>query len=501
MQVLYKNVFMNSTFESKATTQNVSNIIQNVENSDNNINLNPTYQRGGKVWSDKRKSEFIISIFKGIIPSQFIFNLTDEGTNICIDGKQRILAMCGFKNNEFPFIHEIDDNNLEYVFFNKVNNATEEMKDKTRILTKQEKIQFNQTQTNTITYNQLSYNDQCDIFKRINNGESVNKDELLISKLHEKEGKLFKEFAEKCAHLFKKTNINRMKHTSLLTVLFVIFNEKELVIKSAIMTDKLLNDYLGKKDAKKKLNKMYNILKIIYSNDLLNHKDIKKIPPKNILINLLYNLMFIHEKVSKLDDNGFKQLRKGINYITENFKKDNTSINPNSAGKKIVEHMQQYIQDKLEEYLNNVKQSNKQSNKHDESFDNSSADNNSLVEESDNENKSKSVSASSFGDNNSEESDVANNSEESDVANNSEEELDEDDADASMQEFYMKKVKKDDGKGLTLKTIHGKKFKPWFNEKGYKDCPTTSQLKDFLIEKGFDYDEEKQKFAGIKILK
>ncbi|MBY6069528.1 DUF262 domain-containing protein [Leisingera aquaemixtae] len=67
------------------------------------IDLNPAFQRRN-VWTDTAKSNFIESILVGIpIPQILLSSRADKKNSyLVLDGKQRLLALKGFIENEFP---------------------------------------------------------------------------------------------------------------------------------------------------------------------------------------------------------------------------------------------------------------------------------------------------------------------------------------------------------------------------------------------------------------
>ena len=66
-----------------------------------NIDLNPRFQRR-EAWNDKRKSEFIESLFLGLPVPQLVLaeKPNHRGTYIVVDGKQRLLAIRRFGAND-----------------------------------------------------------------------------------------------------------------------------------------------------------------------------------------------------------------------------------------------------------------------------------------------------------------------------------------------------------------------------------------------------------------
>ena len=87
------------------------------------LNMSPYYQRSGKVWTHSKKQDLIDSIFNEIDLPKFYFHFypEEEGRKYdyaVIDGKQRILAIVAFLNDEirlkseFTFLDNINDVNI-----------------------------------------------------------------------------------------------------------------------------------------------------------------------------------------------------------------------------------------------------------------------------------------------------------------------------------------------------------------------------------------------------
>lgn len=75
------------------------------------LDLSPRYQRTGGIWKRKDNQLLMDSIFNEIDLPKFYFHLFPKGGNrsyqyAVIDGKQRILAIIAFYNNEYPLSKE-----------------------------------------------------------------------------------------------------------------------------------------------------------------------------------------------------------------------------------------------------------------------------------------------------------------------------------------------------------------------------------------------------------
>ena len=129
-------------------------------NKENQLNLNPDYQRG-IVWNNSKQSSLIESIIQGYYYPPIIFNLKD-GIYICVDGKQRITSVLKFLNNEITYTY----NDEEILFSN---------------FDRQSKEQFYTKNFQTCIYTNIDEETELEIFRRVQKGEPMNKIELLRS--------------------------------------------------------------------------------------------------------------------------------------------------------------------------------------------------------------------------------------------------------------------------------------------------------------------------------
>ena len=90
-------------FKSTSTDKSIRDMIRDIE--ENVIELNPKYQRKGTIWSLENKSDFIDSVYTGIVPSRILYNINKKHRYICIDGKQRITTLVEF--NYFVLLYQL----------------------------------------------------------------------------------------------------------------------------------------------------------------------------------------------------------------------------------------------------------------------------------------------------------------------------------------------------------------------------------------------------------
>ena len=161
--------------ESKQKHMDVSSIVfkANPPAGSNNtkITLNPPYQRNS-VWELEQKQGFIDSLLHGINSHHIIFNIDENGDCICMDGKQRITTLVEYCRNEFPVV--IDDINY---YYDKIPENKKD--DNTQILQLIDKKNFDRFPMSIDEYENLTYEDQVNIFHRIQMGKHLTRGELI----------------------------------------------------------------------------------------------------------------------------------------------------------------------------------------------------------------------------------------------------------------------------------------------------------------------------------
>jgi uncharacterized protein with ParB-like and HNH nuclease domain len=120
----------------------------------NQLNLNPDYQRE-VVWSEDKMEALIESIIHGYYVPPIILNLVNGKYN-CIDGKQRISSLYNFLNNKIYY--SINDQELIFDNFDE-----------------QSKQSFLNRAFQTCLYQELDYETEVEIFRRVQKGEPMTK--------------------------------------------------------------------------------------------------------------------------------------------------------------------------------------------------------------------------------------------------------------------------------------------------------------------------------------
>lgn len=283
-------------------------------------------------------SFFINSIIRGIIPNGLIFNKNYETNKICcIDGQQRLTSLIRFRNNDIPV--EIDS---------KINN------DYTgqsicRIMKPQEKARFESRNIPVTEYANLSYEDQIDIFNRIQNGMALKKGEIIASIFTTEDfSKIFMKFCDDNYYLVAKfTKKNRKEHVRYITHIFcTINNDKKKILENKQETEiiKKLDNYL---------TNTKNIMEVLFDDRLLSHIDFKNQINQNILLTFVIFIRDKH-KIIDLNDNHYAYLRYAFRMTI--IECDNKNIGTKKNSTIITDIFKKIYLDKkiLKEELKNI---------------------------------------------------------------------------------------------------------------------------------------------------
>ena len=308
-------------YSSISNFQSVSSILKDINDTER-INLNPAYQRD-IVWNSDKQSTFINSCIKGIVPMNIVFNLEEKTfRRICIDGKQRLTSLKLFVKNKIPV--EIDQENY---YYNNIPEDTEVLDPK--ILSELNKNKFDDLQIPVCTYKNLSYQDQIEIFWRLQNGVSTKLSEKFVASFKNEEDCItFNKLCEKQYEHIKKfaRNVNRKEHCLLIAELLFItkFDRIETGWNSKNITTNLLNIFKKSDAEKTKIFKRLELaIKYLFSQKLLNHDSISHRINKNKLYVIIYK---INKKFSSKWDNLTDDEYKKIRQVIIKLKKEPESI-------------------------------------------------------------------------------------------------------------------------------------------------------------------------------
>ncbi|ARF09827.1 protein of unknown function DUF262 [Indivirus ILV1] len=298
-------------FKSALENKSVSTIVTECNNGQ--IDLTARYQRD-IVWKEDQKSAFIDSVFKNIVPNNIILNLSRNNNKfICIDGKQRLTSLCEYMKNKYCFEWK-----NEFIYYDNVPSIYADDKNY-RHMTNSEKADFGFRSLPVVKYDDLSYEDQVDIFNRIQKGAKLTAGELIMSIFKTDKGcEAFRNFCDKQKDLVSKyviSNKERNGHVILISDLLYILESNN----NNIPTKKQRDDFLGDYSTQPKIHKLIESfepkLTIYFSKSLFNNQIFTKSIINN-MNNSIFLSIFIYCKelytIEELTDTQCIQLRNAI---------------------------------------------------------------------------------------------------------------------------------------------------------------------------------------------
>jgi hypothetical protein len=295
--------------------------------------LKPIYQRN-VVWGTKQYLKFIESIFFGIVPNPIVIDLnTKTNKKTCIDGKQRLTSISKFFINKIPYF-QVKDNKIILYWYSKIQNEDSVQKIleeiyqiknfDNKLITPQMKAWIEGGfQLSIVQYSNLDYNQQIDIFNRIQYGMSISRGSYLKSFIPD--AKLCEhivDMANKYIEYFGKyiKNENNEDHIKYMIEIFLMLEKNIVTIKSETVEYELKK--LTLKSFNKLVEKYDTLIKTMYEKELLNLNEIKQ---KKVVVKLL---LFAIDKLTlkEFDKQKMKNLIKNIyDEITEEKKQFKTS--------------------------------------------------------------------------------------------------------------------------------------------------------------------------------
>jgi len=324
---------MDSKYTSQNRTDSVINIITNVLNK--KIDANTDYQRD-IVWDDQLMSNFINSVIIGIVPNNLIFN-HKNGNNKVIDGKQRIHSLNKFYNNMIP-VEFISKGKKELLYYSQVPKKYQ-LNSKFRSMNTDERnLLFNNRYISIVVYEDLSYQDQIDIFNRIQHGKKLTDGEILFSIIHNNE--ISVKFRKFCSEeniknkLNKFKNVSRYEHVPIIAkIMYMIKNKTHLIPNKS-----KLNTYLEKLNNNDQLymDKARDIINICFSENIFAHESITK----HYVILYLTACIFIKDKykatINFLSNNELKLIRSAYRKIGKLIAKKKIPLSDSNNNVEII---------------------------------------------------------------------------------------------------------------------------------------------------------------------
>lgn len=247
---------------------------------DKTMIISPPFQRG-VVWSPDQKAAFINSIFHGLNCNNFIFNLEEINSKnhyTCIDGKQRITTLIEYRNNDFPVKYE-----GVWYYYDKLGSK---VKKDIQVLTPENKTKFKFYQVICYIYNNLSYEDQVDVFNRIQKGSALTRGELVSSLfVNDAVTNAFKSYCDSktISDLFKKfltqEKILRKEHHEFIMRLMLMVSKNILKRPTTKQKELYIKNIKTKIAMEKEIGKIDNTIQIVFSDDVLGNYTISSKMP------------------------------------------------------------------------------------------------------------------------------------------------------------------------------------------------------------------------------
>lgn len=330
----------------------IKRIIDNEE-----IILDPDFQRKSNIWKLPQKSKLIESILMGIPIPLFYFAENKNGGLSVVDGLQRLFAIKDFMDNKY----EIKD--VKYL--QKINGlkfSQLERDDQQRI--ERYQLQVNVMSSSTPEYIKLN------IFQRINSGSTpLNKQEMRHALYQGKSTKLLKELSD-CNEfndaVATKLNTVRMKdrYVILRALVFYIWKNNENIknINTRIKTDlhNDFDDFLGRymrimnSMTDEYINELKNIFKksMVLLHTIYKKQTFRRSEEKPVFNVVLFESLFfitaaLLDKINIDNDTWKKELDNIINQewfqirLDESFKGTNQMIKHYDKLKNIVEELKE----------------------------------------------------------------------------------------------------------------------------------------------------------------
>ena len=306
----------------ETTTMKISSII--TEYSNKNIILDAIYQRT-VVWDNNKKGAFIQSCYLGIIPNPLIFKFDEEtGKSICIDGKQRITSIIEFIQGKISF----EKNDKEYFA---VNNNKKKI---INVLDIKELNALKYVNIPIVYYKNITYEQEIDIFHRLQNGIALSQGQILFSMNSNIEiTTIYKNFCDenkkKLGYLCN-TNSKHDEHYIYVAKLFHIIKSSNYTEPNTNHATIAYKSFKTINTINKQLVIIKNLINYVTNNKLLLHPTLKQLKYNTGVKNNLIHFIFFNFKnlnVSEEDLNIIRKIVINVNeLITTKVLKNNKNI-------------------------------------------------------------------------------------------------------------------------------------------------------------------------------
>lgn len=278
-------------------TKSIASLLSELNNKYTFINLNPPYQRGF-VWKDKESVYFIDSIMNNLAPSVITLNLdTKTGKKVCIDGKQRLTSIKNFYDNKFC----IKIGNANYYY--------DKTDDKCKQCSEKYKSRFNNSILFVVTFLDLTYEQQVDLFKRLQGGKIVQNGEKMSCVIASEDNCIcFNEYCDILGENMKKfCSCERNEHKTLISRLLLFVKNETIESINKSKTDNIIKELFDEKDdlnSRSIKNKTFKAIEKIF--DVFKSDKISKSLNDNILLIAFHKIyQKYNDKWSKLDNDKY----------------------------------------------------------------------------------------------------------------------------------------------------------------------------------------------------
>lgn len=373
--------------------------VQGLNGLRNKIDLDALYQRGN-VWNYSQKALFINSIMTGIIPNNIVVNrkMHNNGIMVCMDGKQRLTTIFEFIDNKFPVLI-----NNRVMFYDKINEDIDfdimEKKlkgKKQKVLSDGDRCEFEVSSLAFSIYQNLTYEEESEIFQRMQHGSSLSTGEKILSIVKNREcalmlGALCDQQKKNLQKIYSIKQLRRDTHKDFVIKLMYMTHNKTHKPPSAGKQKDFLK-CLSDPDTFKVLrtsskfplrDKIVKTMDFFFDKNLFNHTKVCKNFNCNYILVMIYcmfeNCYNDYEKIVKND--------KKCNSVLHTFQYVERQINKNKIkGKQSAKNYDKiykmfwsrykkfFAADDLEDLLSQTKNSNDSDSDSDSDSDDDSDD-------------------------------------------------------------------------------------------------------------------------------
>ena len=308
----YINIIMNDSYKSEQKHISISMLKDDVEKK--HINTTVVYQRED-VWDKDHQRYYIDSLCKGIIPIPLIINHDEEeNTKICIDGKQRIKAIMDFMSNKIS----VKQNGID-LYYDEM--PLDDMEN-TAVMNKHDRSIFNEKTITYTLYRNLNFNDQTNLFHRINHGIQLNNCEMLISNIkHEDNAKQYKDMCMSINNIMRKQfDIKRMKH-----VQFVTSISASIKHNNHYPTSKQTKNIINDEELLAITKKGIDHIKKCFSEHILNNTAFRNKLKYPFIYHII--IMFLYHNKNKINiEENAETIRKSIIDMYKHIKENKKNV-------------------------------------------------------------------------------------------------------------------------------------------------------------------------------